>query len=233
MTAEALSATLKSRLSRRDRLLVVNIDYTNASLVEFLARNGADVIFIDCEQGDASIESVPDLVRAAHLAGTPALARVFSPEPWVIERYLFRGVDGLVIPRLETADQVRQVADTVKYCFPDDPDGKCLVVQIETTAAARNLPQILDVDGVDALLIGPVDLAKDMGYGGDYRAAEVAREVDRLIGDITAAERPVGMLVTEATIHDMAAKGVTFLYLHTNDFLRSGAAAFLDARRGR
>lgn len=232
MTAPSPAEKLKSGLARREKLLVVNIDYSNASLVEFLARNGADVIFIDCEQGDTGIETIPDLVRAAHIAGTPVLVRLFSSEAGVIERYLFRGVDGIVIPRLETADQVREVVETMKYCFPTDYRDKSLVIQIETLSAARNLPAILKIDGVDAFFIGPVDLAKSMGHGGDFREIEVAREIDRLILDIAKAERSAGMLVTDATIRDLAVKGVNFLYLHTNDFLKIGCTMFVEAKSG-
>ncbi len=232
MTKNDCASLLKSHLADRKPLLVVNIDYSNASLVEFLGRNGADVLFIDCEQGDTNIETIPDLVRAAHIADTPVIARLFSPEPWVIERYMLRGVDGIVIPRLDTADQVRDVVETVKYCFPRDWDQKTLVVQIESATAAKDLEQILEVDGVDALFVGPVDLSKSMGQGGDYRTPEVAAEIDRLIGTIASRDRSVGMLVTGETIQEVAAKGVNFLYLHTNDFLRAGLAHFVEAKTG-
>ncbi len=230
MTKNDCASLLKSHLADRKPLLVVNIDYSNASLVEFLGRNGADILFIDCEQGDTNIETIPDLVRAAHIADTPVIARLFSPEPWVIERYMLRGIDGVVIPRLDTADQVQNVVDTVKYCFQRDWDKKAIVVQIESATAARNLEQILEIGGVDALFIGPVDLSKSMGQGGDYNAPEVAAEIDRLIGSIASKGRSAGMLVTHETIHEVAAKGANFLYLHTNDFLRAGITHFAEAK---
>lgn len=224
---------LKARLAAREPLLVVNIDYASASLVEFLGSAGADVIFIDCEQGDTGIESVADLVRAAHAADVPAVVRLFSPEPWVIERYMFRGVDGIVVPRLETAAEVHDIVETVRYCFPDHHDEKAIIVQIETAAAAGNLAEILAVDGVDALFIGPVDLAKSLGHGADYSAPAVAQEIDRLIARIVGAGRAAGMLVTAASIGTIAAQGVSFLYLHTNDLLRAGSATFVAAKTGR
>lgn len=230
MRMQELGRGLKARLAARERLLVVNIDYSNGSLVEFLAGNGADVIFIDCEQGDTAIQSIPDLVRAAHLAGAPAIVRLFSPEPWVIERYLLRGADGIVVPRLDTAAQARQVVDTVRYCFPTTFDSLAIVVQIETGAAAQSIEAILSVDGVDALFIGPVDLAKSMGCGANYDDPAVAGEIERLIAAIGSSGRSIGMLVTLDTVAAWAARGVNFLYLHANDLLRAGSRPFLAAK---
>lgn len=232
MTAAAHGRALKARLAKREPLLVVNVDYASGSLVEFLGGCGADVLFFDCEQGDIGIESLADLVRAAHAARTPAVVRLFSPEPWVIERYMQRGVDGIVVPRLETPEEVRRVVETVRYCYPDDHRDKAVVIQIESLSAARALEEILSIDGVDALFIGPVDLSKSMGYGGDYRVPAVAAEVDRLIGAIAGAGRAAGMLVTADTIRAVAATGASFLYLHANDFLRAGIQPFIAAKPG-
>ncbi|MEZ5936459.1 MAG: aldolase/citrate lyase family protein [Alphaproteobacteria bacterium] len=231
MTGSGAGGVLKEGLKKRVPMLVVNVDYANGSLVAFLAANGADVVFIDCEQGDVSIQAIPDLVRAAHLQATPALVRLFSPEPWVIERHLLRGVDGIVVPRLGTVEQVRAVVSEVRHGFPDRAESTSIVIQIETVEAARAIDDILAVEGVDALFIGPVDLAKSMGHGGDYGAPPVAAEIDRLIRRIRDHGRSVGMLVTEATIASVAAKGVNFLYLHTNDFLRVGSQRFQAAKK--
>ena len=229
MTHQDYGSLLKAKLARRERLLVVNIDYSNASLVEFLGSNGADVILIDCEQGDTDIGAVPDLVRAAHIAGKPALLRVPSPEPSIIERYLARGIDELVIPRLETTKQVQDAVDAVDYCRPNSRNSTAIIVQIETLSAAQCVRDICSIEAIDALFVGPVDLAKSMGYGADYHAPKVAAEIDRLIDATRLAGRCVGMLVTAEDIRRNAERGVSFLYLHTNDFIRAGSMAFTSA----
>jgi len=230
MTSPDYGKALKAQLAGRAPLLVVNVDYGHPSLVEFLGGCGADVLFFDCEQGDIGIDSLAGLVRAAHAAAKPAVVRLFSPEPWVIERYMQRGVDGIVVPRLDTPAQVRAVVEAVRYCFPKDHESKAVIVQIESRAAAESIGEILAIDGVDAFFIGPVDLSKSLGHGGDYRTPAVAREVERLIATIAGAGRSAGMLVTAETIDAVAAGGATFLYLHTNDFLRAGSRPFIAAR---
>jgi len=225
--SESPGRKLRSRLSQRLPQIVVNIDYTNASLVEFLGHVGADVIFIDCEQGDTSIESIPDLVRAAHCAGVPAVVRLPSPDPAVIERYMFRGVDGIVVPRLTAPEQAKAVVETVRYCFPAQHPDKAVIVQIEDIAAVRALDAFLDIDGIDCFFVGPVDLSKSMGHRGDYACAPVAAEIERTIGRMTKRGRAVGILAKPDTLAALVGAGVSFLYLHTNDFITLGAAQIL------
>lgn len=230
MSAATPAETLKSKLKKRVHQLVVNIDYSNASLVEFLARNGADIIFIDCEQGDTDVESIPNLVRASHIAGKPAIARLYSAEPHVIERYMLRGIDGIVVPRLDNADEVSAVVEEVKYCFPKTHQQKSIIIQLESISAANDLDNILKVQGVDALFIGPVDLAKSMGHGADFSVREVSIQIDDLITKISRAKRSLGMLVTDETITHNISRDVNFLYLHCNDFIRHGANHFISVK---
>lgn len=220
---------MKTKMSNGERVLVVNIDYTNASLVEYVGRCGIDAIFIDCEQGGTSIESIEDLARAARCAGVASLVRLFSSDEWVIERHMGRGVDGIVVPRLKTPADMRKVVETVRYCFPKSFPEKIVVVQIEDIAAAEAIDEILEIDGIDAFFIGPVDLSKSMGYDGDFRTGAVAAEVERLIARIDGMEKIAGVLVDENSITTYSELGARFLYLHVNDFLKLGIRHFRQA----
>lgn len=217
---------IRDKLGRDEPLIVVNADHPSASLVEALARQPIDVLFIDCEQGSPDVESVENMARAARLHGLASVVRVFKPEDWVLERYLFRGVDGVVAPRVDRAVDARAVVDGVRYCFPAAPASKLVVVQIETRTAVDELDAFLAVDGIDVYFIGPVDLAKSMGHGGDFRAPEVQALMDEVIERTRAAGRHVGILVDDGNVADYVRKGVRFLYTHANDFIRGGAHAF-------
>ena len=219
---------LRAKLARDEPLIVVNADHPSASFVEVLARQPIDVVFIDCEQGSPDVESVENMARAARLHSMASVVRVFSPADWVLERYLFRGVDGVVVPRVDRAADAKGVVDSVRYCFPRDPSGKFVSVQIETAAAVEELDGFLAVDGIDVFFIGPVDLAKSMGHEGDFRAPEVQRVMDQVIERTRAAGRHVGILVDDDNAADYAAKGVRFLYTHANDFVAAGAQAFSE-----
>jgi 2-keto-3-deoxy-L-rhamnonate aldolase RhmA len=221
---------LKQKLRKRDRQLVVNIDYTNASLVAYLAREFADVIFVDCEQGDASIESIPDLVRASHIEGTPCIVRTPDRNPETIERYLYRGVDGIVVPRVDSAEEALDVMAAVDYCMGDKSDNVSVVIQIESLNAADEIDAFLAIETIDAFFIGPVDLSRSMGFKGDFTARPVRKKIDHLINTIRKANRCVGMLCTHETITQLEIAGCRFLYTHTNDFLQHGKDSFLPPK---
>ena len=217
---------LRDKLARDEPLIVVNADHPSASLVEVLARQPVDIIFIDCEQGSPDVESVENMARAARLHKMVSVVRVFDPQDWVLERYLFRGVDGIVAPRVDRAVDAQRVVDGVRYCYPSAPDSKFVSVQIETVTAVGELDAFLAIEGIDVFFIGPVDLAKSMGFGGNFRAPEVQTMMDHIITRTRAAGRHVGILVDDANAADYVSKGVRFLYVHANDFLNAGAKAF-------
>ena len=228
-------ARVRDKLSRDKAVTVVNADHPSASLVEALARQPVDIVLIDCEQGSPGVESVENMARAARLHRMASVVRVFNPQDWVIERYLFRGVDGLVAPRVDRATDAQGVVDGVRYCFPDAAESKLVVVQIESRMAVDELDDFLAVEGIDVYFIGPVDLAKSMGCRGNYRVPEVQAVMDEVIERTRAAGRNAGILVDDDNVADYVRKGVRFLYTHVNDFIAVGANAFagrVDAVQG-
>lgn len=212
----------KRRLRRGELVSLVNADYACPGLVEFVARLGVEAFMFDCEQGNPSFQDVEDMTRAARLAGAQAIVRVPSPEPWTLERYLMRGVDGIVVPRLDTAAQVAKVVDDVRYVLQREMAHKALIVQVESASALAELDDFLAVDEVDCFFIGAVDLAKSLGFGGDYRHPEVMALLQQTIARIRARQRSVGFLVKEADVAYWRAQGATMLYSHVNDYLQLG-----------
>lgn len=216
----------KAKLQHGETVTVINPDHPNPSLVEFLGRLSVDAVFIDCEQGSADVETVENMARAARLAKLTSIVRLFSSEDWVIERYLGRGVDGIVVPRLERSEQAAQVVEAVRYCYPKDAEQKLVIVQIETRAALETLNEFLLLDGIDAYFIGPVDLAKDLGFEGDFRQAEVQKAIDGAIATIRDAGKVAGILVDRDNARRYAERGVQFLYTHVNEYLTYGSEEF-------
>ena len=223
---------LREKLARGETLVVVNADHPSASLVEVLARQPIDAVFIDCEQGSPDVESVEHMARAARLHRIASLVRVFDPKDWVLERYLLRGVDGVVAPRLDRAKDARSVVEGVRYCFPAAPEAKFVVVQIESCAAVAELDAFFRVEGIDVYFIGPVDLAKSMGCRGDYRRPEVQAVIDDIIARGRAAGRHIGILADAGNAARYVDQGVRFLYTHANDFIAAGARAFVGRLSG-
>jgi 2-keto-3-deoxy-L-rhamnonate aldolase RhmA len=203
--------------------VLVNPDHPSSSLVAALETMGVDAVMIDCEQGSASFVDVEEMSRAARAAGMSALVRVPAPAPWVIERYMLRGIDGVVIPRLDTAAEAAAAVEAVRYCAPRTFADTTVIVQIESRAAVAELDGFLALDEVDAYFIGPVDLSKSLGFGGDYRTPEVMAVLDQVIDRVVGAGRAVGTLVTGDDVRHWRERGVTLCYTHVNEFLRMGA----------
>lgn len=221
-----MTAWFKAKLAARQPVVVMNSDHPSASLVEFVARLGVDAVMIDTEQGSPDVELVEEMARAARAAGLCALVRIFSPEPWIIERYMLRGVHGIVVPRLDLADAAQRVVEDVRYCFPSNADEKVVVVQIETAKALAELDRFLAIEGIDCLFIGPVDLAKSLGHRGDFRKPEVMAILERTVERIAHTGKPAGIMVKEEDVGHWRSKGATFLYNHLNDYASIGARHF-------
>jgi 4-hydroxy-2-oxoheptanedioate aldolase len=225
------AARFKAKLAANETTILLNPDYPSSALVEFCGTLAVDAVMIDCEQGNAGLQAVEEMARAARLAGIASVVRVPSPEPWTIERHMFRGVDGIVVPRLDTAAQVRRVVDDVRYCFPEAFDKKVIIIQVESASAVDELAGFLEVPGIDCLFIGGVDLAKSMGFAGDYTGPEMVRTIEDATARIRRAGKPAGMMVKPHDIEAWKARGSSMLYAHVNDFLAIGASAW-RARAG-
>ena len=214
---------LKDRLRQSVPSLVINVDHPSPSLVEYLGRLPLEVVMFDTEQGSPDFETVENMARAARASGVCSLVRTFNGEAWAIERLLFRGVDGLVVPRAESIADVHRIVDAFRYCLPGGQQDKLLVVQLEHINLAKQVKELAQIKGIDCIFIGPVDLSKSMGHLGDYRNPAVAGLIDECIYELRNACVPVGMLVKPDDIDVWIRKGVSFLYAHANDFLDLGA----------
>ena len=137
-----------------------------------------------------------------------------------------RGVHGIVVPRLDHAEDARRAVEDVRYCFPDSADEKTVVVQIESATAVAELDAFLAIDGIDCLFVGPVDLAKSLGYGGDFRVQEIMTVIEQTIKRIAEAGKAAGMMVKEDDVGHWRNQGASFLYNHLNDYALMGARQF-------
>jgi 2-keto-3-deoxy-L-rhamnonate aldolase RhmA len=152
-----------------------------------LAAAGFDYLFIDMEHSTYDLEEVKWLCRECRLCGIVPLVRPPDPEYHLMARSLDSGAMGLVVPRISSVEQVEKIVSSVKYP-PMGARGNALkavmsdyekvsvsdyiewsnreilvVIQIENVEALSNLDAILSVEGVDAVMIGPNDLAISLG----------------------------------------------------------------------
>lgn len=206
-----MSKAIKERFARLEPVITVNLGGDNPDALDMLAKYGAHLAMVDCERTGLGLEAATDLLRAAKAAGLPAVVRSWSHQAEVLVQYLDRKASGLIVPRIETAEQAKAVVETVKYACADAAE-RVVILQIESRAGIAQAEAIAAVKGVDAILIGPTDLAYDM-TGQKFKVTdEVHVALDGLCATLRKAKMPFGMPVNMGDYERFKARGATLVY---------------------
>ncbi|MEU1520316.1 aldolase/citrate lyase family protein [Streptomyces sp. NPDC005811] len=213
---------------------------------EVCAATGPDWLLLDLEHGAGGEEQVRALVPTAAAYGVPTVVRVESAERIRVGRVLDLGAAGVMLPRLDSADEVaaalrhlryppngdRGVATYNRACrFGLDPaalehsDSQVLgVVQIESAAALEEVDKIAALDGADVLFVGPRDLSHDLGVPGQLTAPRYLAALERVRAAATAHGKSCGLLVNDgAQAAARIAEGWTFVAIGSDSTLLAAA----------
>jgi 2-dehydro-3-deoxyglucarate aldolase len=174
---------------------------SNASIAEIMGHAGYDWVAVDMEHGSISIHQLPDLFRALELGNTLPLVRIAQGDPKDCKQALDAGAGGIIVPMVEGAEQLIAVRDACRWppagirgvgfsranLFGKNFDDYCqeaqaplLVAMIENIRAVDELEAILQVDGQDAILIGPYDLSASMGITAQFDHPEFLSVMERI-----------------------------------------------------
>ncbi len=190
---------------------------------ELLAGAGFDWLLIDGEHAPNNVQTVLGQLQAV----APYPSQPVVRPPWndavIIKQLLDVGAQTLLIPMIQNAEQARDAVRATRYPphgvrgvgsalarasrwnrVPDylqqADEQMCVLVQIETREAVKNLDAILQVEGVDGVFIGPADLSADMGFAGNPQHPEVQRTIDDAIAHIRAAGKAPGILMANKAL---------------------------------
>jgi 2-keto-3-deoxy-L-rhamnonate aldolase RhmA len=225
---------------------------------EILAAAGFDWIAADCEHTDIGVRDVADLCRAMGSTRTVPLVRVAENQPLAIRKVLDMGAMGVIVPLVNSAKEAECAVRAAKYpprgvrgyCFSrmnrwgadfdrhakTANDNTAVMVMIESQEAAENIEEILAVDGVDGVFVGPYDMSGSFGVPGRTDSPQVRKACRRVIAACRRSGTSAGLhvvLPTPRAIRTALADGFTFLALGIDTvFLREGAAAALATARG-
>jgi 4-hydroxy-2-oxoheptanedioate aldolase len=245
---------IKAKLVRGEPALGVSIMFASPQLVEIVGRLGFDWVLLDCEHGTISVESLELMTMAAEATGITAIARPRTSSPDAILEVLERGVMGVQVPHVNTAEQARAIVEAVKYhplgrrglAARTRPAGygieislddharrsneeTLICVQIEEKEALDNLEDILDVQGVDVFFLGPSDLSQSLGHPGRADHPDVRGAMHRAFSTIIGRGKSAGSAGSAKRWHEYREHGATYLYTHLPTILAGGARDFLDA----
>lgn len=223
---------------------------------EIVGRAGYDWALVDLEHGMATESELLGQLVAIQATTTAAVVRVVSGERMRVGRILDLGADGLMIPRLETATDMRETASWMRY--PPDgirgvaagtrgagyatlahPDIRSLnerilgVFQVESRAAVAAADELATIDGVDVLFVGPADLSHDMGIPGEFTNPAFTAALDHVVAAARAHGKAAGILVRDASeVPAYLARGYGFLGIGSDSGLvMSGARRQLAEAR--
>ena len=207
-----MTDSVKERLGRGETIVAVNLAGDNADLVEPLRRFGADLAFIDCERTGIGLDAATGLIRAARACGLACVVRSPSDDPATLVPFLDRKATGLVVPHVDTPEQAAAVVALTRYACGDDAANRLVVVQVETRRAVEGIDALAQVEGIDAFLLGPNDLAHDMTGQRGARTVETEQAIDHVCARLAAAGRRYGMPSRIDELPVFRRRGCTLLY---------------------
>ena len=169
------------------------------------AAAGWDYIILDTEHGDYNSSQIADLSLVAKYEKITLLLRVPDKEYHLMARPLDLGIEGLILPRVDTPQQVEEIIRSTRYA-PEGERGASIspvasryrnvsgreymewanrellnVIQVESEEALANLDALVSRSGIDATMIGPFDLSQDMGIPGELSHPRMEEAFRRVI----------------------------------------------------
>ena len=220
---------------------------------------GYDWLFLDLEHNSMDLDTAVQISVAALGAGIAPIARVPARQLWLATRVLDGGGLGIVMPHVDTADEARTIAASLRY----PPHGHrsvagglphfgyekkaladtcaalnaatMIVVMLETPLAIENAEAIAAVPGIDALLVGTNDLAMELGIPGGFADERIAAAYQTVVDACRkhGKHAGVGGIADQTLIRRFVEMGVR-LVLPGSDlgFLQSAATATAVTMRG-
>lgn len=208
---------LLTAIEKKKYVLGPFMKLSSATVVEIAGLAGFDFVILDSEHGPLDLSEIENLIRAAHLRNLSAIVRVGANDPLLIGRALDIGADGVQIPQISNKGDAERAVAAAKF-FPIGDRGVCryvraaeytriqkqdyflqanknssVVVHIEGIEGLRNLDEILDVDGIDVLFIGPYDLSQSLGIPGQTEHPRLLKEIEGIIKKAAAKHKAVGI----------------------------------------
>ena len=243
---------MKRKLLSGQPAFGVSVMFPSPHVVDIVGRLGFDWVLIDCEHGSISLESVELMVMAAESAGVTPIARPPVNSFEAIGQLMDRGVMGVQVPHVNTAEDARRAVESVKYHplgerglaagvraasygygmsmseYAELSNRETLVcVQIEEGEAVRNVDEIVQVDDVDVFFVGPSDLSQSLGYPGRPETPVVRDAMDSVFATVAAVGKVSGSAGNAGATRRYLDQNVRYLYTHLTTLLSSASETFL------
>jgi 2-dehydro-3-deoxyglucarate aldolase len=196
----------------------------HASVAEIMGQAGYDWVAVDMEHGAVGVHQLPDLFRALELGDTLPLVRLAQGHPKDCKQALDAGAGGVIVPMVESAESLVAVRDACRWppagtrgvgfsranlfgkhfqAYREEALAPLLVAMIEHHRAVDRLHQILEVKGLDALLIGPYDLSASMGLTAQFDHPHFLNAMQNIRTQAAARQIPCGIHVVAPSLGEL------------------------------
>jgi len=209
----------RQKLAANEPVYGLWVTLESASITEMAVALGLDWVVIDAEHGHLDWRDVLEHVRATVRSDTVILVRILELDQGLVKRCLDIGADGVVVPWVESAEQLRQAVAFARYplegvrgiggeratcwgqCLPQhvqEANENVLVIPIiESVEGGRNVDKMLNVPGAEVFFFGPSDYSSSAGYAGQWEGPGVAEAILAAKDKIRAAGRHCGVIATD------------------------------------
>jgi 2-keto-3-deoxy-L-rhamnonate aldolase RhmA len=222
--------------TRSPKLGTFIVEFATPGIGHILKSAGCDYVLFDLEHSGFSFETVKSAVRYFEAASLPAIIRVPSREYHHIARALDMGAEGLMLPMVGNADEVRHIVNSMKY-HPAGKRGVALQVahdryrpgsvadkfiaannrttlfcQIETAEGVENAEAMAAIDGVDCLWVGHFDLSVSLGIPGEFDHPTFKAAIEKTVAAAKKHNKSLGRLVPTVELGvELYAQGFDFV----------------------
>lgn len=240
---------LKNRLFNNEVTIGTWLTIPHQAIIEILASAGFEWITIDIEHASIDYKDVANLIGHIQGNGMEALVRVSKNEEVVIKRVLDAGANGVIVPMINSKQDVDKMLSFIHY----PPKGKrgvglsraqhygnafesykewldkevVVIIQIEHIVSVNNLESILDVKGIDGVIVGPYDLSGSMNKPGNFNETDFKEALRKIETNCFNKKIPLGFHVIQPNAENVIEKidkGYTFLAFSL-DFMYLGVKA--------
>ncbi len=211
------------------------IQLPGGSTAEVMGQCGYDWVAADLEHGSFGVDALPDIFRALELGGTLPLARIANDHATNCKQALDAGAGGVIVPMIQSGEQLAAVRDACRWppagrrgvgfsrsnmfgerfeAYRTEAQTPLLIAMIEDAAGVANLEEVLAVEGLDAIFVGPYDLSASLGCTGEFTAGPFSAAMQSISALCRARRVPSGLHVVApdfALLQQRVAEGYQFI----------------------
>jgi 2-dehydro-3-deoxyglucarate aldolase len=223
---------------------------SSPEVAELMAEAGFDWLFLDAEHSTLDTSQMQALLQAA--APTPCVIRLTAGEEVPIKKALDIGAAGVIAPQVNSAEHAKRIVQAAKYApagqrglgiarahryglkvreyMQSANEDTAVIVQAEHRDGVANIQAIVNVEGIDGVLIGPYDLSASLGRPGAVDHPEVRDAIARVRSACLEAKIPIGIFgLTAEAVKPYVDQGFTMIVAGVDTVLLANAATTLVA----